>query len=92
MNTILETIVSSNIMNQSTAATSSRKHALDNRLTIIFQTNPHSSEPSAHTKEFFEQKNAAKSKAHLYRKLCIVLRFLIHLDRRYRYTNPKLTR
>ena len=83
-------LVESNIMNQSSAEPSKNKKSFANRLSPIAQTliltasarnsSDIPTEPSASSKEFFEVKNAAEAKGHLYHKLVIQQKLPIRLQ------------
>ena len=83
-------LVESNIINQSSAEPQTNKKSFVNRLSPIAQTliltasarnsSDIPTEPSASAKEFFEVKNAAEAKSHLYHKLVIQQKLPIRLQ------------
>ena len=83
-------LVEQNLMNKSSSAEASNRKSFENRLSHIAKTliltasAPNAStiptEPSHECREFFEQKNAAEAKGHLYHKLVIMDKLPIHLQ------------
>ena len=86
----IQQLVEQNLMNKSASADNSNKKSFENRLSHIAKTliltasAPNAStiptEPSHECREFFEQKNAAEAKGHLYHKLVIMDKLPIHLQ------------
>ena len=88
MNANLEQMVANSIMSQSAAAPSNKKsfevRCNDTFKTLILTASAPNSdsiptEPSASSRSFFEQKNAAEAKAFIFHKLNIVENLPIHL-------------